>query len=107
MPAIVHFREHPPLLKCAGEEDRATQALRRPALARAFTADGDLTVDLADLSFADASLFLDLAVLAQRLRRGGRRVVLRRPQPQIERLLEMMGLDRMPGVRVVGSAAAA
>lgn len=101
MVAIVHFREHPPLLRCQGEEDRATQSRRRPALARAFAADGDLTVDLAELSFADASLFLDLAVLAQRLRRAGRGLVLRRPQPQIMRLLELMGVDRMPGVRVV------
>ena len=67
---------------------------RALALARA-----DLTVDLSELQFADSSLMLDLAMLARRLRKNGRAMVLRGAQPQIQRLIELVGIDRLPGVR--------
>jgi anti-anti-sigma regulatory factor len=60
-------------------------------------------VDLSELRFADPSLMLDLAVLAQRLRAQGRAVLLRSPQPQIRRLIGMVGLDRQPAVALEGS----
>jgi anti-anti-sigma regulatory factor len=43
---------------------------------------------------------VDLAVLAQRLRAEGLAVRLRRPQPQIRKLIELVGLDRQPAVAV-------
>ena len=46
-------------------------------------------MDLAELSWADVSLMLDFVTLA-----------LRDPQPQIAALLELVGLDRVPGVRI-------
>jgi anti-anti-sigma regulatory factor len=85
-------------LRCTGDEDRTTQARRRCALARAFTAQRDVIVDLAGLAFADTSLMIDLAVLSRRLRRRGRRLLIREPQPQIRILIELVGLDRLPGV---------
>ncbi len=60
----------------------------------------DVVVDLRELTFADASLMLDLAVLARRLRAQGRALLLRGPQPHIQRLIEMMGLDKLPAVAV-------
>ena len=60
----------------------------------------DLTVDLSDLTFADSSFMLDLAMLARRLRYAGRQMVLRNAQPHVQRLIELMGLDRMDGVRL-------
>ena len=62
----------------------------------------DVIVDLSELVFADASLMLDLAMLARRLRSRGRAVLLRGAQPQIETLIELVGLHRLPGVRFVG-----
>ncbi len=59
-----------------------------------------MIVDLSDLVFADTSLMLDLAVLSRRLRRRGRAIRLRGAQPQIMTLIEMVGLDRLPGVRL-------
>jgi anti-anti-sigma factor len=79
---------------------RSTQGRRRRALARAFTAEADVVVDLSELSFADASLMVDLAMLSRRLRRRGRALMLRGAQPQIQRLIELVGLDRLPGVRL-------
>lgn len=87
-------------MRCSGDEDRATQALRRPAFARAIRAQGDLLVDLAELSWADASLMLDFVMLARRLRASGRTLVLRHPQPQIAALLELGSLDRLTAVRI-------
>jgi anti-anti-sigma factor len=95
---IVAFDEQPAVLRCSGDEDLATQGARRRALARALKVHADLVVDLSELSFADASLMVDLATLALRLRQRGRRLLLRSPQPHIRRLIEMVGLHRQPGV---------
>jgi hypothetical protein len=43
---------------------------------------------------------LDLATLARRLRRRGRAILLRAPQPQIMVLIELVGLQRLPGVQL-------
>jgi anti-anti-sigma regulatory factor len=94
-------------LRCSGDEDRATQGLRRPALFRALRSQGgDVIVDMSALSFADTSLMLDLAMLSRRLRTRGRAILLRRPQPQVRTLIELVGLDRLPGVHLEGSAPA-
>jgi anti-anti-sigma factor len=93
------------LLRVSGEEDRTTQSLRRQHLSRALlSCRADLTVDLTGLSFADATLMIDLAMLARRLRHAGRRLVLSGAQPHIWRLIELIGLDRQPGVLVAATA---
>jgi anti-anti-sigma regulatory factor len=43
---------------------------------------------------------LDLAMVARRLRKAGRMLRLQSPQPQIRRLIELMGLDRLAGVSI-------
>ena len=75
-------------------------------MARAIRARRDVVIDLSDLSFADSSLMLDFAVLARRLRAEGRSVLLRDAQPQVATLIEMVGLHRLPGVRVEGPSPA-
>ena len=61
-----------------------------------------MIVDLTQLTFADASLMLDLAMLARRLRKQDRalRLRLRGAQPHIHRLIEYVGLQRLAGVMV-------
>ncbi len=98
--AIVEYAAHPPTLRCSGDEDRATQARRRQALVRAIKARTDVAVDLHELSWADVSLMLDFVTLARRLRVQGYTLALRNPQPQIATLLELVGLDRVAGVRI-------
>ena len=73
---------------------------------RAIRAQADVIVDLSDLVFADSSLMLDLAVLARRLRTHGRGLLLYGAQPQILALIETVGLQRLPGVRIQGTATA-
>ena len=58
-------------------------------------------VDLSDLDFADSSLMIDLAVLAQRLRARGRTLCLQGPKPHVQQLIELVGLHRLPSVRVI------
>jgi len=96
--AIVSYSEHPPVICCAGDEDRSTQSLRRPALSRALHAGGTVCVDLHELVFADPSLMVDLAMVARRLRQAGGHMRLRGAQPQIQRLIEVVGLHRLPNV---------
>jgi anti-anti-sigma regulatory factor len=96
---MVQYEEQASLLRCSGEEDTATQSLRRRAFARAVKAPCDVVVDLTELVFADPSLIFDLAILAQRLRAGGRRLLVQGAQPQIVRLIELVGLNTQPGVQ--------
>ena len=91
----------PPTVRCRGDEDRVTQGVRRPAFARAIRAQADLIVDLSELVFADTSLMLDFAILARRLRRRGRRLVLYDAQPHIRALIERVGLHRLQGISIV------
>jgi anti-anti-sigma regulatory factor len=67
-------------------------------LTRAIRAQDDVVVDMSALVFADPTLMLDLAALARRLRTHGRALKLRGPQPQILKLIELVGLHRLPGV---------
>ena len=88
---------------CSGEEGAATQGRRRTALSRALRADSDLLVDLRALRVADPSLILDLTMVACRLRRSERRMVLRGAQPPVRRLIEALGFHRFAGVILEGS----
>jgi anti-anti-sigma regulatory factor len=91
------------VLLVTGDEDRTTSGLRRQALSAALHAPRDVCVDLSQLRFADPSLMIDLAVLAQRLRAEGRAVKLRAPQPQVRTLIGLVGLDRQPAVALEGA----
>ena len=104
---IVSLTDNPPVLRCCGDEDRSTQSLRRPALSRALAVEDDLVVDLSDLAFADASLMVDLAMVARRLRKSGRQMRMRGASPTIHTLIEMVGLHRLQGVHVEVAPAAA
>ncbi|MBW3652896.1 MAG: STAS domain-containing protein [Actinobacteria bacterium] len=97
---MVTYEENPPTLRCYGDEDRSTQSLRRRALSQALRAPDDVVVDLAGLAFADPSLMLDLAMIARRLRKAGRELILRGAQPDISVLIEYVGLHRLPGVAI-------
>src|ERR671918_1763634 len=98
---IVHFDDQLAILRIAGDEDRTTSGRRRRPLSTALKATRDVIVDLSELRFADPSLMIDLACLAQRLRAHGMTLSLRHPQPHIHTLIEMVGLHRLPSVLVI------
>ena len=101
---IVSFDAQLGVLRVAGDEDRTTSGRRRRPFSAAFKATRDVIVDMSELSFADPSLMIDLACLAQRLRASGRSVSLLHPQPHIRTLIALVGLDRLPSVLVVTPA---
>ena len=105
-PTIVLFEGHAATLRCSGDEDLSTQALRRQALSRALTTERDVHVDLDQLEFADSSFLLDLAMVARRLRKAGGTMHVRGAQPHVLALIERVGLHRFPGVVVHGAAPA-
>lgn len=86
------------MIRCSGDEDRSTQSRRRPALSRARYAGGTVLVDLHELVFADPSLMVELAMVARRLRQAGGSLLIRGAQPQIQKLIEVVGLHRLPNV---------
>jgi len=98
---VVSYDDHPPLLRCCGDEDRSTQSLRRRAFSQAIQAPSDVVVDLSELAFADPSLMLDLAMLARRLRKAGLELQLHGAQPDITALIEYVGLHRLHGVQIL------
>jgi anti-anti-sigma factor len=100
-PPIVSFDEQLGILRVTGDEDRATSGRRRRPISAAIQATRDVIVDLSELNFADPSLMIDLACLAQRLRAHGRTLSLRYPQPHVRQLIELVGLDRLPSVLVI------
>jgi anti-anti-sigma factor len=106
-PPIVSFDEQLGVLRVTGDEDRTTSGRRRRPLSAAFKATRDVIVDLSELTFADPSLMIDLACLAQRLRAHGMSLSLNHPQPHIRTLIELVGLHRLPSVLVIGPQPAA
>jgi anti-anti-sigma regulatory factor len=52
------------------------------------------------------TLMIDLALLARRLRARGRAMMLRGAQPQVRRMIEALGIHRLPGVTLDGPAPA-
>jgi anti-anti-sigma regulatory factor len=79
---------------------RATQSRRRRAFSRALVTRADVIVDLTELAFADASLMLDIAMLARRLRSSRASLHVRGAQPQVRQLIERVGLHRLHGVHI-------
>lgn len=57
-------------------------------------------MDFTGLAFADASLMVDLMMVAQRLRKVGRSMRLCGAAPQIHTLIQLVGLHRLSGVVV-------
>ena len=75
-------------------------------MTRAIRAQTDVLIDLTDLAFADASVMLDLAVLARRLRAKGGEILVRGAQPQVMAVIKHVGLHRLPAVRFEGASPA-
>jgi len=100
-PRIVSFDEHLGILRVSGDEDRTTSGTRRRPMSTALRATRDVIVVLSELDFADSSLIVDLAVLAQLLRGRGRTLSLCDPKPHIKRLIDLVGLRRQPSVSVI------
>jgi anti-anti-sigma factor len=82
----------------SGELDMDSYDELMRSLGPAFDADGDLELDLADVTFVDSSAIRLFAQL-ERSRGDDAHLVLRSPQPQVERVLEVAGMADL-GIRI-------
>jgi anti-sigma B factor antagonist len=81
------------VVRLRGELDASTN----PQLERALrdVPDGEVVLDLSELSFLDSAGLTALVRFRNRRSGAYRSVVLRNPAPQIRRLLSISGLDRL------------
>jgi anti-anti-sigma factor len=84
-----HQRRQRTVVLPVGEIDLATSGLLRDSLAQC---DGHVIVDLAGVTFLDASGIGALASDSARLHRCGGSLVLRDPKPAVRRVIEQVGL---------------
>jgi anti-anti-sigma factor len=80
------------IVRMSGELDLASSD--RLAALLAELSDATVVVDLADLTFIDSSGIAALVAAKDRLESAGRELVLTRPQPNVDRVLEMTGLEQ-------------
>jgi anti-sigma B factor antagonist len=94
--ASVSAGESGPVITLSGEVDLSTLA-ELSDLITAQLAGGTvhLTIDVSGMSFADSASIRVLMLAAVTLRKRGGDLVLRRPQPALARLLEIMDADQV------------
>jgi anti-anti-sigma regulatory factor len=89
----------PPGIRLAGEIDYRAEEPLALALAEALRVDTDITVNMADLRFIDASCSRMILNAARSL--GGTRKMIMRCSPPVARWLTVLGAADLPGVSVV------
>ena len=86
-------------LRLAGELDLATAPGLTEALLDFASSEGEVYLDLSEVSFLDSSGLRVILALA-RSRGDSRSVVLLDPSAAIMRILEIMGIDEHPGIEI-------
>ena len=77
-----------------GELDLSTYDMASRALAPLFDAEGDVTLDMSELTFMDSSGIRLIIQLNQALA-DGHRLLLLSPTPPVKRILEIAGLAEL------------
>jgi anti-anti-sigma factor len=90
----VELVDERPAARLSGELDFSTYTAAEAGLASLFGADGDVTLEVADLSFVDSSGIRLFIRLHQSLEGRGR-LVLRSPPDHVVRVLEIAGLPEL------------
>ncbi|MDF5752846.1 MEDS domain-containing protein [Spongiactinospora sp. TRM90649] len=89
----------PPGVRLAGQLDRAAEGALGQALSEAIRVDGDITVNMAELSFIDLYCARMIIDAARSLPRS--RVVVLRCSPAISARFVLLGATALPGIRLV------
>jgi anti-anti-sigma factor len=91
-------------LAVSGEVDATNREVFTVVLAEACrNTDRVLWLDLAGLSYLDASSCWCLEECTRALRADGGHVLLVAPQPSVERVLRLLGLHELPGLSLMGA----
>ncbi len=89
----------PPGIRIAGEIDYQAEEALTLALAEAVRLDGDITLNMAPLAFIDGFCARMIADTAKML--SSSRTVILQCQPEVAAGFARLGLDDLPGVRLV------
>lgn len=92
----------PERYRLKGELDMASADRLRDALQPIVDAGGNVTLDVADLTFIDSSGLRALILLSERMNGSGP-LVLSEVPVGVRRLLDIVGLETLPGIEVEAS----
>ena len=92
----------PERYRLKGELDMASAGRLRDALQPIVDAGGNITLDVADLTFIDSSGLRALILLSQRMNGAGP-LVLSEVPVGVRRLLDIVGLESLPEIEVEAS----
>jgi len=91
----------PERYRLGGELDMASAETLREALRPVVEADGRLVLDVGEITFIDSSGLRALVQLSEQMD-GAAPLVLSRVPSSVRRLLDVVGLDAVPGIEVEG-----
>jgi len=91
----------PERYRLGGELDMASAETLREALRSVVEADGRLVLDVGEITFIDSSGLRALVQLSEQMD-GAAPLVLSRVPSSVRRLLDVVGLDAVPGIEVEG-----
>lgn len=87
-------------LRLSGEFDLSSVEAFRLAVETSANPEREIVLDLTDLTFLDSSGIRAILVMAQEIGTNG--VLLRNPQPNVRRVIELIGIEGRSGIRVEG-----
>jgi anti-anti-sigma factor len=85
--------------RLSGELDMASADTLRNALQPVVQSNGHLVLDVEDLTFIDSSGLRALVQLSAQMN-GAAPLVLTQVSPSVRRLLDIVGLEALPGIQV-------
>lgn len=89
-----------PVIVLSGQADlTCVGRLSAPITAHLASGTRRLTIDAAELSFADSMSIRILLLAAKTLKERGGGLVFLRPQPAVARILEILGADQVMAIR--------
>lgn len=91
-------------VRVIGELDASTAEILAGALREPLRQDGDLLLDVSELSFVDSAGIRLILVTCEALEGRGT-VILRSPSGMVRRVIELTGIDKVPNLRVEADSA--
>ena len=93
----------PERYRVRGELDMASAEILREALQPVAGAQGHLVLDVEELTFIDSSGIRALVQLSSSMNDGVAPLVLSNVPASVQRLLDIVGLEALPGIKVENS----
>jgi anti-sigma B factor antagonist len=87
-------------LRLSGEFDMSSVETFRLAVETCAEPDREIVLDLTELTFLDSSGIRAILTMAREIGTNG--VVMRNPQPNVRRVIELIGIEGRSGIRLEG-----